>query len=292
MKYKIVFDPKRKIFKAIAKGKHPAIPQLTDKEVKQMNGGKAPKFPKNMPPSGSTWGVINASDKTPIYLIPKPITELGPKNGRITGRDSKGKPIYGGYYKISPHTNNGGLKEIINSDEFKEINEQYKQKGFEVLSQTPVLVDIKTGKIIKTESRTVHTKTSRKHIEIHGDEEYSKKQTFRLSWDEGDRSPVSLRTDDLYRLIVQIKKLGVSGDWADVYYDGALIGKLSMDYKIMEDTPFLWNNRVEADLPEALGDFLDPDGEAPSFREFASTGTDPMTETYAYLDYKPKPRRN
>jgi len=164
MKYKIVFDPEKRILKAILKGKRVPLPEVSDKELKRANGGKAPKYPRGMSPSPYVWGVIKHPKRIDIVtiLVPKPISELGPKEGRITGRTRSGKPIYGGFYSILHYAKGGEISQqdvdaFINSEEFDEINERYKEKGFETLSKNPVLVDIRTGKLVKTIPRTSHS---------------------------------------------------------------------------------------------------------------------------------------
>lgn len=158
MKYKIFLDPEKKILKAIAKDRW--VPsEFSDKDIKKLNGGKVPKFPKNMPPSGSVWGVVRIFRTLVAYVIPKPITEIGPKEGRITGRYSNGNPIYGGYYVAHQRIKESGVTQedingFINSEQFKEIDEKYKEKGLEVLSKNPVVVNIATGKVVNTKPKT------------------------------------------------------------------------------------------------------------------------------------------
>lgn len=176
MQYKIIFDPQSRMLKAIAistqKGakKTPAVElqknqakEVTEDEAKKMNGGKMPNFPKMMPPSGSVWGAMkDPTHKRVVILVPKPITELGVKNGRITGRDSKGDPIYGGYYQISLLTPGGALpsqedfkKLVLKSDAMKDIRAEYQKHNLEVLSMTPSLVNIKTGEMVNFEPKPV-----------------------------------------------------------------------------------------------------------------------------------------
>ena len=174
MKYKIVFDTKRKILKAILKGEGVPLKEISEKKLKRTNGGKEPKFPKTMPPSPSTWGVLKNHSNMLTYLIPKPVILYGTKNGRITGRHKNGKPIYGGFYSITQHVKNGEITQddidiLTNSKEFNEINEKYKTRAYEVLSQSPVLVDIATGEIInpETESEPKQKTTETEHSETY-----------------------------------------------------------------------------------------------------------------------------
>lgn len=175
MQYRIVFDTKRKILKAVEVGRHRDIVQYSDKRVKKLNGGKAPKFPKGLPPSGSVWGVTSWRDakNVKVYLIPKPITEIGPKHGRITGRDSRGNPIYGGYYSIEESTRDKDeitwdtLLRVTNTDTYEKISEKYKETGLDTLSKRPILVDIATGKIIGPESE--HEQNPKAPKEIYKD---------------------------------------------------------------------------------------------------------------------------